>query len=327
MSAQESYLAKRIDRTKPKGIRVAVYGQEGSGKTTFAASAPKALLIQVEDGSVGLDPDLDITILPLVKCFEDVQGILREVGELVKTSPTLPFETIIIDSATALERLMSDYTIRCDPKYATQGNKLTMESCHDGFGRGHIFCNDVMTRFLATLDWFIAKGINVIFTCHAMAITEKDTIAGEEYTMMDCALFSPKNGKTIGRRELLKQWCDILGYLHTPVYVTATGKKDNQFKTAIAASDVKLMGLHSNPKYAAKNRFALQEPLQIPKINGWEVLQEAIRSGRTNYQAPVDYTAPVVDTQAAAEANYEPPKPLDDFDSVGGAAAAQADFI
>lgn len=295
-----SFLANAVNRKTPKGIRTVIYGAEGSGKTTLATSAPKALLIPTEDGWVGLDKDSDTVILPTVVKYDDVLPIVREIATLYSKNPAeFPFKTIVIDSATALERLIHNYTLRSDPKFAT-GAKLTMESAHGGYGASYQFANDLFTYLLGTLDWFIARGINVTITCHAMAITEKDTIAGDEYTTMDCSLHSPKNGKSTGKREILKQWCDVLGYLHSPIYVTG---KDGGFKTAMSASSDKVLGLHNNPKYAAKNRFSVQEPLIIPKDNGWATLMSAINGDKPieTYVAPQQAptisndVAPVVD--------------------------------
>lgn len=293
-----SFLSKAINRNQAKGIRTAIYGSEGSGKTTLATSAPKTILIPTEDGWIGLDKNSDVVILPTVAIYEDIIGINRELAVLFQSDPAnFPFKHIVIDSATALERLIHDYTLRSDPKYAT--TKLTMESAHGGYGASYNFANDLFTKLLSTFDWFVARGINVTITCHAMAITEKDTIAGDEYTSMDCALHSPRNGKSTGKREILKQWVDILGYLHTPVYVTG---KEGGFKTAINASSDKVLGLHGNPKYAAKNRFSVQEPIIIPKDNGWAVLMSAINGDTTGvtYVAPQE-TAPVVNEVAPAD--------------------------
>jgi energy-coupling factor transporter ATP-binding protein EcfA2 len=296
-----SYLAKAVNRKLAKGIRTVIYGSEGSGKTTLATSAASSILLPTEDGWVGLDKESDIVVLPTIATYEDILGIIRELAVLLQSDPAnFPFKNIIIDSATALERLIHDYTLRSDPKYAT-GVKLTMESAHGGYGASYSFANDIFTKLLGSFDWFVAKGINVTITCHAMAITEKDTIAGDEYTTMDCALHSPKNGKSTGKREIIKQWCDILGYLHTPIYVTG---KEGGFKTAMSASSDKVLGLHGNPKYAAKNRFSVQEPLIIPKDNGWLALMGAVNGSPSTatYIAPQEpVTVETVATVAPAD--------------------------
>jgi energy-coupling factor transporter ATP-binding protein EcfA2 len=305
-----SFLSHAIDRKLAKGIRTVIYGSEGSGKTTLATSAPKTILLPTEDGWIGLDKNSDVVILPTIIAFEHVADILRELVILFNSSPTdFPYQTIVVDSATALERLLHDYTLRSDPKSAT--TKITMESAHGGYGASYGFANDAFTKLLGYFDWFVSKGINVTITCHAMAITEKDTIAGDEYTTMDCALHSPKNGKSTGKREIIKQWCDILGYLHTPVYVTG---KEGGFKTAINAGSDKVLGLHGNPKYAAKNRFSVQEPLVIPKDNGWAVLMSAIKGEMPTAKYVVPQEAVSVDNSITpVDTLFSESLPVDDL--------------
>jgi len=288
-----------------KGVRFVIYGKEGSGKTTLATSARNAILVQAEDGDMAIRND-DVAILPKINTYEELEQILRELARAtLDHKDGLLYETIILDSMTAIERLIHDYVIRLDPEHLKR--KLNMETAHGGYGKAYLQATDVFNKLLATLDWFTTKGINIIATCHAMAIDEKDTIAESQYTMMDCALHSPKNGKTTGKRESLKQWCDVLGYLHTPVLVV--GSKDDM-RTAISSGQNNLLGCGDNPKYAGKNRYhATGESavIAIPLDDGFDHLLkqlESCKSGKSLTNQPVASVEPSLqDTIAALEAD------------------------
>ena len=55
-----------------KPPRLLVYGQEGTGKSTFAAGAPSPVFVQTEDG-LG---EIDTAKFPLAKKFEEVTDAL-----------------------------------------------------------------------------------------------------------------------------------------------------------------------------------------------------------------------------------------------------------
>ena len=297
--AKPTYLSKAFKNVdKNKAFRTVIYANEGVGKTTLACSAPNCLLIQTEDGSVGITSD-SVTILPIIKQYEQVKEVLHEVGGLIGKDGTLPFDYIIIDSVTALERLIHDYTLRQDPKYLTDSS-LGMEKALGSFGAAYTFATDEFTRFLAILNWFISKGINIILTCHSMTVTEKNTLVGDEYSTTDLALHSPKNGKTVGKRELLRQWADLVGYLHTPLYVTG---KEGSIRTAINATNDKLLGLSGNPRYFAKNRFTTVEPVSIPLVNGWDTVLMAIGKKANNQVTPTPAAAPTPPAPVAVADN------------------------
>ncbi|MEX0641137.1 MAG: AAA family ATPase, partial [Pirellulales bacterium] len=79
--------------------RLLIYGTEGIGKSTTAAGAPNPIFIPTEDG---LD-QIDCASFPLAQKLADVDAALQS---LVREEHD--FQTVVIDSADWLERLVWD---------------------------------------------------------------------------------------------------------------------------------------------------------------------------------------------------------------------------
>ena len=260
-----------------------VSGVEKMGKTTFAASAPRALLVPLEQGYGGVDVyavDMLTNYLQVIAlldetlnaCSMDAQaaGAALAAGQPAP-APTFGFKTLIFDSAVKLEELIHEHTIAIDPKKKANS---TMASTHEGFGKGYEVANGLFKAFLDRCDLLaIHFNINIVLTSHVFAGIVKDPTAGE-YDTWDLLLHSPKNGKTYGKREMITQWADVVGFLHEPVLMTVD--KDADIKLAISADEGRIMGVQRTPGYVAGNRYGLTETLQIPQEDGWQVLAQAI---------------------------------------------------
>lgn len=84
----------------PKPPIILLYGQEGVGKSTFAAKAPKTIFIPTEDGL----NEIDCHKFPVSKTYMDFKeklfAILNEEHD---------FQTLAIDSISAAERMLFRY--------------------------------------------------------------------------------------------------------------------------------------------------------------------------------------------------------------------------
>ena len=83
--------------------RLLIYGSEGVGKSTLAAQAPKPVFIQTEDG---LD-QIECDSFPLARSFEDVLVCLTALS-----AEGHDYQTVVIDSADWLERLIFDHVCK-----------------------------------------------------------------------------------------------------------------------------------------------------------------------------------------------------------------------
>lgn len=266
-----SILAAVSHSTAKTGIRVVVSGVEKMGKTTFACSAPRALLVPLEVGFAGVQ----VMKAPMLEHYDHVMMLMDECLQACAAG-TFQFQSIIFDSATALERLIHQRVLESDPTYAKGNAKaVTMESALGGYGKAYTYANELFNNFLTKCDQLaIHYGINIVLTCHVFAAKVIDPAHGE-YDTWDILLHSPKNQKTYGKREMLTQWADVVGFLHEPMYVTE-GKTMNK---GISANQGRVMALTRTPGWVAGNRFGVTENISLPKEQGWNHLAAAIYQG------------------------------------------------
>ena len=139
----------KIVRGKQKSAaRVVMYGTEGIGKSTMASQFPSPLILDTEDGSKHLD-------CARVICSDWIT-LESTMHELVRDAQG--FETIVIDSADWMERIMIEQIVR-------QAGKKSIEDF--GFGKGYIHVQERVSKFLAIADQLISRGINVVFVAHS----------------------------------------------------------------------------------------------------------------------------------------------------------------
>jgi len=252
------------------GIRVVIGGAEKIGKTTLCAGAPGALLVPLEVGYAGVS----IAKTPMLQEWEHIHQFMQEVTTAAQRGQ-FPYKTLVFDSATALERAIHDVVIRRDPAFKPGAKKvITMESCHGGYGKGYSLANNEFSDFLGWCDQLaVYGGINIVLTCHVFANKVMDPTSGE-YDSMDLLLHSPKNAKTYGKREMITQWADIIGYLYEPVFVS----KDANVTKAVSQGKGRVLGLSRTPGYVAGNRFGIVGEYQIPAppANGWNTLASVL---------------------------------------------------
>lgn len=255
----------------PTGLRAVIAGVEGVGKTTLAASAPRALLVPLEQGFGGVS----ISKTPMLEAFDHTMSLLDEIAAKAQAGQ-FPFRSIVFDSATALERQIHDRVLQTDPTWAKGNRKaLTMESALGGYGKAYQYANELFHGFLQKCDMLATLGgIHIVLTCHVFAAKLIDPTAGE-YDSWDLLLHSPKNQKSYGKREMLTQWADVIGFLHEPLYITKGGDKTN-FAMGVSANKGHVLAVNRTPAYVAKNRYGVTSDIAIPKADGWNHLAHAI---------------------------------------------------
>lgn len=270
MSGVPSILGGVTTGASRAGLRMVVAAQEKMGKTTLCAGAPGVLLVPLEVGYAGTQ----VAKTPMLQTLDEVKQLLLEVTAAAQRGQ-FPYKTLAFDSATALERMVHDAIILRDPLAGRGGKKtITMDSAHGGYGKAYMLANEEFNELLKQFDQLaVYGGINIILTCHVFSSKVMDPTAGE-YDSWDLLLHSPKNAKTYGKRELVTQWADLIGFIYEPVFVSESGK----LAKAVSQNKGRVMGLSRTPSYTAGNRFGMVGELQIPgpPHNGWNTLADAL---------------------------------------------------
>jgi hypothetical protein len=147
-----------------------------------------------------------------------------------------------------------------------------MESALGGYGKAYQLANQYFDDFLKKCDILAVHfGINIVVTCHVFAAKVVDPTVGE-YDSWDLLMHSPKNQKTYGKREMITQWADVVGFLHEPMFIIE-GDKVNK---GVSANKGRVLGVSRTPSYVAGNRFGLIGEIPIPQQQGWNHLANAI---------------------------------------------------
>jgi hypothetical protein len=243
------------------GIRIVLSGVEKVGKTTLSCNAPRVLLVPLEMGT----GTMQVHKTPMLTSFAQVMALLDEIIASAQQGQ-FAFKTIVFDSATALERLIHLSILELDPSYGKDNKKaVTMESALGGYGKAYTYANELFGNFLAKCDTLAIYGhINIVLTCHVFAAQVLDPTAGE-YNTWDLLLHSPKNQKTYGKREMITQWADVIGFLHETVFINE-GKNMNM---GVSSNTGRQLAVTRTPGYVAGNRYGVVGPIAIPMVNGW----------------------------------------------------------
>ncbi|MEO2083653.1 MAG: ATP-binding protein [Desulfurobacteriaceae bacterium] len=129
-------------------VNMLIYGPPGVGKTTFAGTAPRPLIIDLENG-----------VMPLMGSSEvDVAHVdsIADVAEAVKFALKEGYQTVVIDSLTRYAELLIDEILR--------ENKRDTPRIQD-WGEA--------VKRIKKLIWSLqSKNINTVFT--ALEVEEKD---------------------------------------------------------------------------------------------------------------------------------------------------------
>ena len=218
--------------------KVVIYGPEGIGKTTFAASFPKPLFIDTEGSTKKYD----------VKRFDKPTSwqMLKEQVQFVINNPSL-CKTLVIDTIDWAEAL-------CIKQICDNANKKGIEDF--GYGNGYVYEKEEFSRFLMLLDEVIAVNVNVVLTAHAQLRKFEQPDEMGAYDRWELKL-GKKTGSQIS--PLVKEWADMVLFANYKTYAVATDDKGKKFK---AQGGKRVMYTTHHPCWDAKNRDGL--PDEVP---------------------------------------------------------------
>lgn len=235
-------------RIKPPMI--VIYGTPGIGKTTFAAQAPKPIVIPIEDG-LGMN---QVAHFPLARTYQDV---IDAISTLYLEQHD--YQTVVIDTADALEPML--WRRVCETIPGPQGRAAaSIEDYGYGKGYGHALplWRDVQQGLRALRD---EKGMCVIIIAHSTArtVNPPDSDSYDRYEMRlhksACALVNDS--------------ADCVLFANYRSTVVSAGR-DGERKRAVGSGD-RILHTCERPAWAAKNRYGL--PAELPL--SWAAFNDA----------------------------------------------------
>ena len=249
-------------------LRIALYGVDGIGKSSWAAGAPAPIFISTEDGTA----HLDITRFPAPSGWSEV---LEMIGLLYTEKHD--FQTVVLDSADWCEQIIRD-------AICAENNADSIERL--GYGKGWVMVQERFSQLLRGFDALYAKGMNVIVIAHSEVKTFNNP-EGEPYDRYTIKLSKKAE-------PLLREWADYVLFANWDTTVTPgqTDIKGNPLMGASGKAKAKSYGkrlLHSQRAAAfdAKQRYAI--PVRLPLE--WEAFYTAHQSAARLPSTPLNETS------------------------------------
>lgn len=211
-----------------------LYGQPGAGKTVFAASAPRPLILDTERGSKSLlnHPKLAGVDVLQVYTFKDLHDIFWELKD-TESEFSKKYDSVIIDSISELQKVQLDELLDA----AVEKNKNRSPYLPE-WQEFNMNTNAMRRIVIAFRD--LEK--HLVITAHSIA--EKD---GMEGSMVYRTATTPKLATT------LEGVMDIVGYM------TLDKAKDGTYTRNIQ--------VHPDRRVRAKTRVGLPPIVQNPSFN------------------------------------------------------------
>lgn len=232
--ASRMQLARVVRGKQDAPDRVLIFGVEGVGKSSWAASAPSPIFIPAEDGT----SQLDVARFPAPTGWQEVLDAI----ESLRTEPHA-YKTVVFDTMDALEPML--WAFICD-----RDKRSSIEAY--GYGKGYVAALDEWRVFLSAIEQLRReRGMGVVFIAHSLIKVFKNP-EGEDFDRYELKLNARAGG-------LAKEWCDSVLFAHWETF--ADKKGDGKAKGL--STGARIVSTQRTAAWDAKNRYALPEMLPL----------------------------------------------------------------
>lgn len=230
--------------TTKNPVKAVIYGQHGTGKTTFGGDAPGAILLRTEDGADAVD----CAKLPLCKDFETV---IKQLGLLVKEEHE--YKTLVIDSLDWLELLIHEHV-----------SKMRGKKCIGDFdyGKGYAYSTDEFMRVIKACDILRQeKSMHIIMLAHCKNEEFKCPVAGI-YNRYSLDLHKSISAK-------IAHWADLIGFLQFKKRVISDEGQFNSEHRRVLGGE-RVLCFDDAPAYEAKRRLKFPGEMKLDAVKFWK---------------------------------------------------------
>lgn len=246
-------LAKVVKGRLQKPLRVLVYGIEGVGKSTFAASAPDAIFLGAEDGTA----ELDVARFPQPQSWLEALDAINEL-----TVAEHDYKTLVIDTLDWLEPLCWTHT--CTVKKDKKTGKRYDHIEDFGYGKGYKAALEFWRVLVHRIERLRDKRqMNLVMLAHSWIKSFKNP-AGEDFDRYEMKVHSSASG-------LLREWSDDVLFATHKLY---THEQDGRAKGIM--SDDRVVYTERTAAWDAKNRHDLPKELPLD----WDAYRDAVQAHR-----------------------------------------------
>lgn len=242
-------------KTKPKGLRIIIYGVHGIGKTTLAAKLPNSLFLDFEDGTHGLEVD-KISSADLPKSYAEMKGLIEELKR-----DHQGYERIVIDTADKFEANLA-------AKLAEEKKVEDVFAVND-FGRTIAVHKSGMASVLDALTELVKTGMDVVVLAHETSrkvepLENRDTTGTYDHHEM-------KLSKTVS--PVFMEWADVAIFCAYKTFLVSGEKKND--KAHVEGGKRWCFASYSND-WDAKQRTGINLPEDCSLDKMVDILPKAI---------------------------------------------------
>lgn len=235
-------VAKPADRA----VICTICGDSGMGKTSLAAAFPKPIFVRAEDGLQAIPQARRPDAFPLLggaNATDAVNAMWKQLIALLQEDHD--YQTVVIDSVTALERLFIASVLESDPKAKSINQAL------GGYGAGLAAVAAMHQRVRKAAGLLNErKGMHVVFVAHADVETMR-LPDSDDYMRYSLRLPSKSLPPYVDD-------VDVVGFLRLETF---TKGDDGERKKAISTGERQLI-VHATAANVSKNRFGITEALE-----------------------------------------------------------------
>ena len=234
-------LMDSIETPQDRAVFVTICADAGMGKTSLAATFPKPIFIRAEDGMQSVPrqnrPDAFPVLSGTEMLWDQLKALIHEDHD---------YQTLVIDSVTALERLFVIEVLAKDKN----ANGINQALGGYGAGTSSVAARHQRVRKAAGL-LNTKRGMHVVFIAHSdvemMKLPDSD-----DY--MRYSLRLPEKSLPPYVDDV-----DVVGFLKIETYTRGDkGERKKAFST-----DQRQLIVHACAANVSKNRFGITEPLEF----------------------------------------------------------------
>lgn len=237
-----------------------VYGAPSVGKTSFAATMPKTLIIDLEDGSKNLN--VKRISSELIKSYVELLSLLDELG----AKKNKDIDSIAIDSLTKVEQLLFKHVM------ALPQNKeaKTIEDTFGSYGKWVAAVQKFYVELAEKVKKLKTTGYNVVIVAHDKTFKHNDPTLMEGVDRIGIDTLHKEHGRT-----LTKEF-DFVFYFTFESYLKSA--KNGQ-KAKSIDGDGRIIKTHFSSQYDAKTRYKIPKEIEFKEDFTWASLEALIYSG------------------------------------------------